>query len=48
MAGVGELPGHFVSQVFRLADMTKSGDLDMEAVGVSDEMWGEQKNIEVP
>lgn len=27
---VGELPNHFVSQVFRLADMTRSGDLNME------------------
>ncbi|CAL1143911.1 unnamed protein product [Cladocopium goreaui] len=27
---VGELPIYFVSQVFRLADMTRSGDLDLE------------------
>lgn len=30
VGGVGELPNHFVSQVFRLADMTRSGDLNME------------------
>lgn len=27
---VGDLPSYFVSQVFRLADMTRSGDLDLE------------------